>query len=276
MSIADTLKKNGYTDEQIASITGALGSNADAVKAFESGLNEADTKLAQATAKETRLNEWWQNEATPQINEVHSKVAQAEARAAFYQKQVESAKESGFIPADAPAAAVTVTQTRDGGGRFVPGANDVPGSPKFMTQDEGWTALSTASWAMAEYSRLNEGKPIPDDIADLVKESQSVRKPFKQYVEEKYNFGGRRKEIAEAAQKAHDEKVAKDAVAKDRQEQAERYGSNPDLRPGATSLHSRFPQPSKDGKQSWSDPNARENMRQKAHELVRKQQGSVQ
>jgi hypothetical protein len=127
---------------------------------------------------------------------------------------------------------------------------------------------------------LYDGQPIPDDIATLVQESTNARMQFQPYVSQKYNFKQREQEKAVATQKAHDDKIAKEALDTYKKEQAERNGSNPDLRPGQTSNFSKFQQSKQPGtgpdRLSWSRPDAREKMREYAHQLVAKEQQKVQ
>lgn len=285
MPLRDVLKSNGYTDEQITSIAEALGSNADAVKVFEQGLDsaseqlhQAQTKLDEANSKQQQVQQWWEQDATKQINDAYSRVAQAEARSAFYQKQVESAKESGFLPADAPAPAPQDPPPgRAPDGRFVANANPVPGSPAYMTQEQGWKALASATWAMNEYQRLY-GQPMPENVEDLVEQATRARREFRDYVSEKYKYPQRREEIQMAAQKAHDDKITSEALERYKKEQAERNGSNPDLRPGVPSNFSKFqqsPQGQTD-KLSWARPDAKERMREYAHAAVAKETNRVQ
>ena len=267
------LKAQGLTDEEIKQISDTLGTNPKAVAAFDGMIDQSAQKLAEAERKaaeakeaEVRLNKFWADEATPQINEAYSKVAAAEARAKFYEEQAKSAKESGFIPADAPAAPVVT-----------PNANPVPGSPaidpKYMTKEDAWMALSNAQWALTEYMRLNSGQPLPDDIDSLVKEATSARQPFRQYVEKKYEFEAKRQAAAAAAQKAHDDKIRAEEREVVTREITEKSGSNPFTRTGQTSRFSKFEKAGDTAdKLAWARPDAKEKLRARAHELVAKEQ----
>jgi hypothetical protein len=270
MTIQERLKARGFSDKQIADIVAAGG---DAIGKFDEIFAEADTKateadrkLAEATASESRVKDWWDKDATKQINEVHSKNATLEAERNFYKTQAEKAKESGFLPADAPG--------------FKAGTNEVPGSPapvkpgdpKYMTQDEGYKALTTATWVVSEYMRLNGGAPPPDDLETLVAEANGKRMKVRDYVEQKYDFGKRRTEIAAAKQKDHDDKIAKDAADAVRKEYADK-ANNPDLRPQVASQFSKFTkgEQGKSDRLSWSQPDAKERMRQSARETANKE-----
>ena len=290
-AIHDVLKANGYTDDQITSIAAALGTNIDAIKIFEQGLVDADAKLRDAQVKLDEVNrknasiqQWWEGDATKQINDAYSQVDNWKANAAFYKQQVESARESGFLPADAPSGPAPAVPEqrpplRSPDGRFVPNANEVPGSPRYMTEEQGWNALTAVAKVLTKYPQLYDGKPLPDDIPTLVRESREARMEFDPYVAQKYGFVKREQEMAAARQKDHDDKVAKEALDAYKKEFAERNGSNPDLRPGVTSSFSKFQQQQPNGqrdKLSWSRPDAKEKMREYAHQMVAKEQQKVQ
>src|SRR5690242_2941947 len=145
MTLEEILKAKGQTPEQIAAILNTLG---PAKSIFEETLQSAEAKnaeaarlVAEATEKEAKINKFWNDEATPQINKAFSEKATAEAQAEFYRKQAESAKASGFIPQDAPGFKAPEVGA-DGKPVVVPGANPVPGSPAYMTVDQGVRAIS--------------------------------------------------------------------------------------------------------------------------------------
>lgn len=269
MTIQERLKARGFSDKQIADIVAAGG---DSIAKFDEIFAEADTKaadaerkLAEATATETRVKNWWDTDATKQINDVHSKNATLEAERAFYKTQAEKAKEAGFLPADAPGFKADANP--------VPGSPAIvkPGDPRYMTQDEGYKALTTATWVVSEHMRLNGGAPPPDDLETLVAEANAKRMKVREYVEQKYDFGKRRTEIAAAKQKEHDEKIAKDAADAVRKEYADKQ-NNPDLRPQVTSNFSKFKQGEKGADNlAWSKPGAKEAMRQTAREMANKE-----
>jgi hypothetical protein len=286
--IHDILKANGYNDEEITSIAAALGTNPDHMKVFEQGLVDADEKVRQAqlkldeaNRKNQQIQQWWEQDATKQINDVYTHYDNIKADNAYLKAQVDAARESGFLPGQppGPAAPDQLPPVRSPDGRFVANANPVPGSPKFMTEEQGWKALASVANAVTRYPQLFEGRPLPDSIPDLVKEAINARMDFDPYISQKYDFPKREKEIAAARQKEHDDKVAKEALDAYKKEFAERNGSNPDLRPGVTSSFSKFQQQQPNGqrdKLSWSRPDAKEKLREYAHQMVAKEQQKVQ
>ena len=143
-----------------------------------------------------------------------------------------------------------------------------------MSKEEAWGALSTATWAISEYQRLNNGAVLPDDVETLVREATSQRVPFRDYVSKKYDFDGRRKAIQAEAQKKHDDGIRAEAKAEVERQYAERGGSNPDSRIGTTSRFSKFEKGAnqQNDRLSWSRPDAKDRVRQMAHEAVAKEQ----
>jgi len=107
--------------------------------------------------------------------------------------------------------------------------------PQGFRQDVNAT-LVTGFDVMNRYQRLY-GKALPDDIGQLANEANAARKPFAQYVSEKYDFAGEQKRQQDAAQKAHDEAIAAAAVKK-YQEDHPNVRGNPELNSGRESQFS--------------------------------------
>ena len=88
---------------------------------------------------------------------------------------------------------------------------------------------------MNRYQRLF-GQPLPEDVDVLAREAAQARKPFQQYVAEKYDFAGREKSQREEVQKKHDEEI-RSAAIKEYQEKNPVTNGNPDLQRGVASRH---------------------------------------
>lgn len=85
------------------------------------------------------------------------------------------------------------------------------------------------------YQRLF-GKPIPEDLDVLAREAVAARKPFQQYVDEKYDFTGEEKRQTTAAQTKRDEEIAAAAVKKYQDANPNTTG-NPEFARGIASRH---------------------------------------
>lgn len=242
MTLAELLKSEGFTDEQIKTITGdpKLASTMSKMQ------TEADRKLAAATEaqkkaeeKEAKVNKWWEEEATPQINDSLSAAATEKARAQFYQTQAEEAKKAGFIPADAPGfdpAKKTATTTT---------TTTVPGSPDLVTKDE----LNKLSGGVVNTFYITQelsnqhfklfGEPLIG-LEALVKEAQTRRIGLTQMWEEKFKVPEKRAEIAAAKQKEHDDAIVKATEDRVKKELAEANGSNGSIARPVVSQFSKF------------------------------------
>jgi hypothetical protein len=78
------------------------------------------------------------------------------------------------------------------------------------------------------------GKPLPDDIDALADQASKAGKQLFQYAAEKYDFAGEEKRKSEATSKAHDEKIAADAVKK-YQDEHPNVAGNPFMNGGSDS-----------------------------------------
>jgi hypothetical protein len=225
MTLEETLKSAGFNDTEIAAMDArvktAFGSvAAEAEKIRTEGLSAREA----AELEKRKMDEWFEKEVTPSINNAYSQVAQEKAQAAFYKTQAEAAKAQGFTPADAPGYVAPKP------GERTPGAPVTPGTPTYMTADEGYRAITTTQNLVLEYQRLHPGKVMPDGIDTLAREAREQRQPIDVYAAKKYNFEGRKAEIAAATAKEHEDKIRADERALVEKKYAERMGSNPDLR----------------------------------------------
>lgn len=232
MTTRDILKQSGLTDAQIDAL------DAKIVSSFDTVLTTATTAQTQAQKDKDAAElaqraqqELYSGQIAPALDAWAIEKAQKDAEVAFYRTQAESAKAGGFLPKEAPGF---VPPARDGEGKFTAGANPVPGSPAYLTAQDGIRAVSNVTWVMSEHQRLF-GQPLPDDFETLMNESIQNRMPFRDYADKKYGFATKRAEMVATKQKEHDDKIAKDTEARIRKEFAEAGGNNPMVRQGVTS-----------------------------------------
>ena len=281
MSWKDVLKSKGKTDAEIAEIEKAVGASGaifdEVISGADQASRDAQTRLAEAAEKERKINEFWDKQATPQINEAFSRVTRAEAEAAFYRTQAEEAKKLGFIPGTAPGfdpAKVANPNPANPNPTFNPNANPVPGSPgapQYMTQEQAVAALSGAAFLMTEHQRLfNE--PLPN-LGELMQEAGRTGKKATDVWMSKYNVEAKRKELADAAQKAHDDAIRTEAYKKAQQDLADKYG-NENSRPQRISARPEYIPKDAAGKPdtlAWTKDDKRTSLRQRIHEQVAKE-----
>ena len=287
-TVAEILKSSGLSDEQIAAL------DAKAITAFNGVLTTAEQERAFAaeSAKQAEAervaakaaqdaaelaqranSQWYEETVVPSLNgweekekELQTRIANAEARASFYETQNKAAKESGFVASDAPAFAAPA---RDAGGKFVAGApGGTPGSPQFRiedVEDRLGKGLDNSVWALQEYQRLSGGQFLPDSISQLAQEATANKLPFKDYVARKYDFNSKAAALAAKAREDEAAKIRAEAVApyeeklkaKDQEWQkkleektkeiSERGGNNPDVRRAVISNYSEVKKAQQEG-----------------------------
>jgi hypothetical protein len=244
MTVEEMLRQAGLNDDEIKAL------DQRATTAFNSALTQAETLRSDAQEAERRYQHLYTNEMVPALNKWGTDAAQKDAEIAFYRAQLEGARTAGFIPKDAPgyAPAAAAPQphdqpTRGPDGRYLPGGNPVPGSPgpgaggggrNDYTLAQIMKGISDSQWYANEYGRLYGGPP-PDDFDALMQQADGKMQLFRDYVSQKYNFEGKRKELAETKAREHDDSIRKDERQKIEKEYAERGGSNPMLRAATSS-----------------------------------------
>ncbi len=235
-SVAEVLKQSGYTDAEIAALDQRIISGVTQVLSTAEQAEKSAREAREAAELADRSQkDLYANKIVPALNDWGSEKATLEAQVAFYKTQAESAKGAGFLPKDAPGYVPPANQPgRNADGTYVANANSVPGSPAFMTKEEGFKAVSNATFVISEHMRLY-GTPAPDDVETLVAEANAQRLPFREYAAKKYNFDGKKQEIAQAREKEARDKLVADTIAERDRWHAERAGSNPMVRPGEQS-----------------------------------------
>lgn len=235
-TLAEVLKAANVKDEVIA------GLPPDVVAAVTGFVSQADTTLQTAAQKETEAREalrlaQLQDKDTKDyvanygiaLTEVGSAKAEAEALRTY----LKSLKDQGF-DVQIPAATAAVPGSPAMGGNV-----DVK---QLTSQIRGEVGAVFSSYIDAnnEHIRLY-GYPIPDNSTNIAAQATQARKPVGQFIAEKYNFEGKRKEKADADYQARVDADVKKKVDAERQKDAERLASNPNLRAGEPSRSSVLP-----------------------------------
>jgi hypothetical protein len=233
MTVEEVLKASGMTDEQIKAL------DAKVMQGFTGVITAAETAKTEATkaleaaelAKRAQLATW-NEQINPALDKWANEKANIEAERNYYKTLAEKAKEGGFVPSVEPFKPTTTTPAQDPNtGKFVPGPT---GSPVYMTQEQGFAAVTNASWLISEHMRLY-GTPPPDEIEQILRESTEQRMPFRDYASRKYKFEEKKTALAGAKQKEHDDAIRKEVAAAKDKEWAEKVGNNPMVRPAVSS-----------------------------------------
>jgi hypothetical protein len=233
-TVEQVLKESGLADEAIKALDQKVMQGLSTVLTAATSAEQAAAAARQEAERAQRAQqELYDQQIAPALDAWASEKANLEAQAAFYKTQNEQARSGGFVPKDAPGFTAPQPQ-RAPDGRYVAGANPVPGSPQYITQEQAYKALTNANWVQNEYFRLFK-EPIPDEIENLLKEATDNHLDFRTYASRKYKFDEKKSEIASAKQKEHDDKIRQETAAAKDKEWAEKVGSNPNVRVAVSS-----------------------------------------
>jgi hypothetical protein len=239
-TVAEVLKSAGVADDV------AAGLPKEVVSALSGLVADADTKLSTAAqaaqkAEEARRQaelerkeiEDYVSKYETSLNEQGSLKAKYDAAVAY----MESLKAQGFD--------VKIPGTEgngDGKKPVVPGSPAIGGNAVDEGKILGRVGSVMSQWLDAnnEHIRLY-GVPIPDPSTSIAEEARLARKSVAEYIADKYHF---RERQTEKQKEAYDARVAADVKVKldeERRKDAEKRGSNPNLREGESSRSSFVP-----------------------------------
>jgi hypothetical protein len=237
-TVQELLKTSGLTDEVIA------GLPKEAVAAFGGILTDAETKVstaAQQAAEAAELRrqaeldrkdiQKYVDDYSASLNDQGSLKAKYDAVVAY----VDSLKAQGFdakLPVDVAPSSKPI----------VPGSPAIGGNAVDEGKILGRVGNVMSQWLDAnnEHIRLY-GVPVPDPSTNIAEEAARARKPVGEYMAEKYKF---RERQAAKEKESYDARVAADVKAKVNEQlrvEAEKRGSNPNLRSGESSRASHVP-----------------------------------
>jgi hypothetical protein len=222
-TVAEILKETGLTDEQIAAL------DAKVVTGFTTILSTAEQAREKAELAQRATAEKFENDINPALNQWANEKGAYETKFAAYQAALKAAEEGGYtIPPMLKEATVKPTPARAEDGKFVPGST---GSPEFVKglRDELGGAFAFVADTSWKYRTLF-GTEMPDSPTTIIREATAQRLDPATYAAKKYDFAGKEKAKREAEQKAHDDAVAKAAVAEAEKKWTEEHGNNPFVR----------------------------------------------
>lgn len=237
-TVAEVLKAANIKEEIVA------GLPPEVVNALTGYVSQADATLQTAAEKEAEAAEALRQAGLEKADiekyvadygTALTETASVKAQNESMRKYLESLKAQGFD--------VTVP-----GATVEPAKPVVPGSPAIGANalDEGkilgkvGSVLSQWLDANNEHIRLY-GTPIPDASTEVAAEAARARKPVGEYLAEKYKFAETRKTKEAEAYKQRVDADVKAKVAEQLRLEAEKRGSNPNLRAGEISRNSVVP-----------------------------------
>jgi hypothetical protein len=240
-------QESGMTDEELKAmetVAGAGKFKAFLVKAVAYNTQASADKTAAEQAR-IDLENRYQNEFVPEMRKVTTDALRATGEAARLKAELEQARQYGIVPE--PPAAVDPPRA--------PGSPD----PNALTQDDLKRFSNNQSRTLITLNDLNAehfklfGSPL-GNTQEIVDEAERQRTlgnkgyTLRQAWEAKNNVPAKREEIS----KAERQKEIDAAVAADRKVQAEKNGSNPNIRTGQPSRFSSYkPSEAAGGKEPW-------------------------
>ena len=245
MTLAELLKSKGITDEVINGLPKDVLGHMDAF-ATDAGskLTAAQTEAAKA-AETLRLSEMTKAEVNEYVErhaDTLTRLSSTEAKNKAYVAYLSELKEKGF---DIPVELIS-KEPGSGAQPIVPGSPAMGGNAfdpdKFRKEFRGEVGVVMSNFLDANNEHLRLfGAPIPESSAAIAEQAARARKPIADFVAEKYKFADKRQENERNAAKAHEDQIRKDERAKVQQENAEKFGSNPNLVAGENSRNSFVP-----------------------------------
>ncbi len=234
-TVEDILKESGLSDDQIKALDAKVTAGLTQVLTSATTAEAAASQAREAAERAQRAQaEQYDKTIAPALDGWANEKATFEAQLAYYKTLAEKAKEGGFLPAAEPFKPPTAADpnaSRDASGKFVAGANPVPGSPQFVDglRKEISSAFSFAADAQWKYQQLY-GAIMPDSPTELIREAAANHMSPVEWTAKKYKFAEKEQEKTAAAKKAEIDAAVATAVAAKDKEWAEKVGSNPDLR----------------------------------------------
>lgn len=247
-TLAELLKTAGIADDVAAGLPKEVAAALTGIVAdADTKLAEAGTKLSTAAGEAAKAEEA-RRQAELERKEINkyveeygtklTKMTDAEAKLAAAGAYFKTIKDQGFdVPEELLALGGAVTN--DGKKPLVPGSPAIGGNAVDEGKILGKVGSVMSQWLDAnnEHIRLY-GVPIPDPSTSIAEEAARARKPVGEYIAEKYKFRERQTaKEAELFQKKVDDAV-KTKVDEQLRLEAEKRGSNPNLRAGESSRSS--------------------------------------
>jgi hypothetical protein len=232
-TVQEVLKATGLTDEEIKALNPKL------VEGVTTILSTAQQEKDAAELQRRAVSQTFENEISPALDKWANEKASYDAKIAAYEAAMKSAKEGGFNVPDILATPATPAKGADG--KFVPGGNEVPGSPKFVENLRNEAAVAVSSIMDLNWKHQTLfGKPMPDSPTTLIREAAAQRLDPITYAAKKYDFAARESAIKAEDQKKHDDAIRAEAKAEADKVWAEKVGSNPNIRPAQASEFSKI------------------------------------
>lgn len=258
MKLEDLLKSKGWTDADLEAVKPMLSN-----ERFRATLEEQYGALATERDQLQTVNAEWQRKLeedyNPRMTAAEKEAQQARLDLAQANEKLKIAKDYGYLPDEAAAkvevaaAQAKVDQTANYDAKRHPSWEDV----NRFADVEGDVIMMSHDLA-AEYAFLTGGKSLFEyegsdgqrGMRALRREAKAARQDFDKFIQNKFDFAGKRAAKAQEKQKEHDDAIRKEEADRVRTEMASQYG-NPLLRTPMPSRAPFIPGTPTGGKQPW-------------------------
>lgn len=252
------LTELGYSNDDIAAML-ADDKQAKLIAATAKTYGEAKTLRQQAEAEKAETASFWEQKtqelqgSVQRLTAAEKRAAQAEAAAAQRTAYLKSLKDQGY---DVPDEYI--------GGAS---ANPNPEPPKYLTREDFEKGVRATAPDLVSLTALsNEYRSLFGNdyvaIEDDFKAAQAAGKPLREYARSKYNFEGKRTELAAAADQKRIDEIVAERMKTREAELAAKYGSNPELRSPLPSKFDRLSKSEGFKNDSWKSQEGRDANRQ--------------
>lgn len=253
MTIQEFLAAQGLTPEEVEAVVGN-DKQAKAMSAALAKFDEGSAAVARAEAEKDETAKFWEQKtqelqgSVNRLTAAEKRAAQAEAAAAQRTAYLKSLKDQGYDVPDEMIAGTTIPTKTE---------------PSYITREDFEKGVrSTAPDLVSLTALSNEyyslfGQPYVAVEEDF-RAAQQAGKPLREFARSKYNFDGKKTELAAAAdQKRIDEIVAEKMKTREA-ELAAKYGSNPELRSPLPSKFDKLAKSEGFKNDSWKSQEGRE------------------
>ncbi len=264
-TVEETLLSSGWTAEEIKAL------DAKKLQGFSQIVSTANETLAKAELAQRAQAQTYENEIAPALDKWANDKAAYDTKIAAYDAALKSAKEGGFTVPPILENTPPPTTARTADGRFVTGANQVPGSPDFvkLKEDIGG-AFSFAADTQWKYRTLY-GREMPDSPTQIIREATAQRMNPVEYAAKKYDFAAKEAQIKADEAKKFEDKIRAEERDKVTKEWTEKTGSNPMVRQAEVSRFSQVAQAVKKGERKDTTLMNPEERRQYTREQIHKE-----
>lgn len=225
MTIQEFLAGQGLSTEEIAAVVGNPA-QAKAMSAALKQYEDGQAAVAAAAAEKAETASFWEKKTAEiqtgvtRLTAAEKRAAQAEAAAAQRTAYLKSLKDQGYDVPDDMIGAVSTTPVE---------------TPKPLTREDlDRAARATAPDLVSLTALSNEyyslfGTPYVA-VEDDFRAAQQAGKPLREFARSKYNFEGKRTELAQKADQERIDKIVAEQVKIKEADLAAKYGSNPETR----------------------------------------------